>query len=120
MWCKENLIDFQITHIREMLAWAGHEPWPSMPVGRPAQASTNIGRLDTSHSKPGPAAVRRNTNVACVQQGAWSERWYSYVWNVMWGFVLTKSVSRIITKRPTYKSSIRPSSVQTAEALTTM
>jgi hypothetical protein len=26
MWCKENLIDFQITHIREMLAWAGHEP----------------------------------------------------------------------------------------------
>jgi len=40
--------------------------------------------------------------------------------SVTWGFVLTESVSRIITQSPTYKTSIRPSSVQTAEASTTM
>src|SRR5215475_10045423 len=27
--------DFRLTLIREMLVWAGHEPRPSMPVGRP-------------------------------------------------------------------------------------
>jgi len=41
--------DFRLTLIREMLAWSGHEPRPSMPVGRPASASNNTGRLDTSH-----------------------------------------------------------------------
>jgi len=46
--------DFRITLIREMLAWAGHEPRPSIPVGRPAPASTNIRRLDTCHSKHWP------------------------------------------------------------------
>jgi len=40
--------DFRPTLIREMLARSGYEPRPSMPVGRPAQTSTNIGRLDTS------------------------------------------------------------------------
>jgi len=53
--------DFQLTLIREMLARAGHEPQPSMPVGRPAQSSTNIGRLDTSHNKhwPGRSQTKR-------------------------------------------------------------
>jgi hypothetical protein len=37
-----------------------------------------------------------------------------------WGFVLTESVSRIITQSPAYKTSIRPSSIQTTEASTTM
>ena len=41
--------DFRLTLIREMLARAGHEPQPSMPIGRPAQASSNVGRLDTRH-----------------------------------------------------------------------
>ena len=40
--------NFQLTLIREMLAQAGHKPQPPMPVGRQAQASTNILRLDTS------------------------------------------------------------------------
>ena len=55
--------DFRLTLIREMLAWAGHEPWPSMPVGRPAQSSTNIGRLDTSHNKHWPG--RSQTKPRC-------------------------------------------------------
>ena len=46
--------DFCLTLIRKMLARSGHEPWPSMPVGRPAPASTNIGRLDTRHNKHWP------------------------------------------------------------------
>jgi hypothetical protein len=31
-----------------MLAQAGHEPQPSMPIERQAQASTNIWRQETS------------------------------------------------------------------------
>jgi len=46
--------DFRLTLIREMLVRAGHEPRPSMPVGRPAPASTNIARLDTLHNKHWP------------------------------------------------------------------
>jgi len=53
--------DFQLTLIREMLTRAGYEPRPSMPVGRPAQSSTNIGRLDRSHNKhwPGRSQTKR-------------------------------------------------------------
>jgi len=47
--------DFRPTLIREMLARSGCESRPSMPVGRPAQTSTNIGRLDTCHHKHWPA-----------------------------------------------------------------
>jgi len=50
--------DFRLTLIREMLARSGHEPRPSMPVGRPALTSTNIGRLDTRRNKHWPG---RNT-----------------------------------------------------------
>jgi len=50
--------DFRFTLIRQMLAQSGHEPRPSMPVGRPAPASANIGRLDTCHNKHWPG---RNT-----------------------------------------------------------
>ena len=35
-------------------------------------------------------------------------------------FVLTETVFRIITQRPTYKTSFHPSSIQTVEALTTI
>ena len=55
--------DFRLTLIREMLARAGHEPRPSMPVGRPAQTSTNIVRLDTRHNKHWP--VRNPTQRRC-------------------------------------------------------
>jgi len=40
--------DFHLTLIREMPARSGHELQTSMPMERPAPASTNIGRLDTS------------------------------------------------------------------------
>ena len=46
--------DFRLTLIRETLARSGHEPRPSMPVGRPTSASNNIGRLDTRHNKHWP------------------------------------------------------------------
>jgi len=46
--------DFRLTLIREMLARSGHEPRPSIPVGKPAPASTNIRRLDTRHNKHWP------------------------------------------------------------------
>jgi len=52
-----------------MLAWDGHEPRPFMPVGRPAQALTNIWRLDTSHNSNELAATTRNADVMCVWQG---------------------------------------------------
>jgi hypothetical protein len=65
MWWEENLTDFWLTLIREMLAQAGHEPRPSMPEGRPAQSCTNIGRLDTSHNKhwPGRSQTKRRCRV---------------------------------------------------------
>jgi hypothetical protein len=46
-----------------MLARAGHEPRPYMPVGRPAQTSTNIVRLGTRHNKHWP--VRSPTQRRC-------------------------------------------------------
>jgi len=58
--------DFRLTLIREMLARSGHEPRPSMPVGRPASASTNIGRLTRVTISTGQAAIPRNGEVACV------------------------------------------------------
>jgi len=62
--------DFRLTLIREMLALSGHGPRPSMPVGRPAPASTNIGRLDTSHNKhwPGRNSKQRHCCV-CSARG---------------------------------------------------
>ena len=55
--------DFRLTLIREMLARSGHEPQPSMPIGRPASASSNIGRLDTRHNKLWPGS--NNTKQRC-------------------------------------------------------
>jgi len=62
--------DFRLILIREMLAWAGHEPQPSLPVGRPAPASSNIGRLDTRHGKhwPGRSPSKRRCRV-CSARG---------------------------------------------------
>jgi hypothetical protein len=71
--CGEKKIshrDFRLTLIREMLARAGHEPRSSMPVGRPAPPSTNIGRLDTRHNKhwPGRNPTKRRCRV-CSARG---------------------------------------------------
>ena len=60
---RKSHTDFRLTHIREMLAWSGHEPRPSMPVGRPASASDNTGWLDTRHNKHWPG--RSNTKHRC-------------------------------------------------------
>ena len=57
--------DFRLTLVREMLAWAGHEPRPSKAVGRLALASANISRLDTCHNKhwPGCNPTKRRCRV---------------------------------------------------------
>jgi len=64
MWWEGNLTQrFSTRPIREMLAQSGHEPRPSMSVGRPASASNNTGRLDTHHNKHWPG--RSNTKRRC-------------------------------------------------------
>jgi len=62
--------DFRLTLVREMLAWAGHEPRPSKAVGRTALASPNISRLDTRHNKhwPGGNPTKRQCRV-CSEGG---------------------------------------------------
>jgi len=62
--------DFRLTLIREMLAWAGHEPQPSISAGRPAPLSSNIRRLDTRHGKhwPGRNSTKRRCRV-CSARG---------------------------------------------------
>ena len=47
---RKSLTDFQPTHIREMLVWAGHEPQPSIPVGRPAPASIHHNKHWPGHN----------------------------------------------------------------------
>jgi len=55
-----------LTLIKEMLEQSGHEPRPSMPVGRTAPASTNIRRLDTRHSKRRPGRNPKHRPLSCV------------------------------------------------------
>jgi len=68
MWCKENFTDFRLTIFTEMLARSGQEPLQSMPVGRPAPASTNIGWLDTRHNKHWPGRNRKQRS--CLMSSA--------------------------------------------------
>ena len=67
---RKSHTDFRLTLIREMLARAGQEPRPSMPVGRQTPASTIIGRLDTRHNKhwPGRSPTKRRCRV-CSAKG---------------------------------------------------
>ena len=107
--------DFRFTLIREMLAHSGHEPWPSMPVGRQASASNNTGRLDTRHNKHWPG--RSNTKWRCrVFSGGREANGDIQMWSVTWRFVLIESVLKISIQRPTCKTSIRPPSIQTGDA----
>ena len=66
---KISHTDFCLTLIRDKLACSGHEPRPSMPVGRPAPTSANIGRLDTRHSKhwPGHNPKQRRCHVCSAR-----------------------------------------------------
>ena len=69
--CGEKKVshrDFHLTLIREMVAWSGQEPQPSMPVGRPAPAS-NIGRLDTRHNKHWPGRNPKQQRCVCSARG---------------------------------------------------
>ena len=61
--------DFRLTLIREMMARAGQEPRPSMPVGRPASASKNIRRLDTCHNKHWPGRNQQKARCQVCSAG---------------------------------------------------
>jgi hypothetical protein len=84
--------NFRLTLIREMRARAGHELRPSMPVEKPAPASTtseNWIRVTISTRR---AAVTWNGYVACLQWRAWREQWCSNVSSVTWCFMWTETV----------------------------
>jgi len=68
-WEKISHRDFRLTLIRQMLAWSGHEPRPFLLVGRPAPASTNIGRLGTRHNKywPGRNPTKRRCRLCSAR-----------------------------------------------------
>jgi len=83
-----------------MLARSGHEPRPSMPVGRQAPASKTLEDRTNVTISTDLAAVTRNGDVACVQRGAWRKRWCSNVSSVTWRFVWTDFIFlRIITQK---------------------
>ena len=111
--------DFWLTLIREMLARSEHEPRPSMPVWRPASASNNTGRLDKRHKKhwPGHSNMKRRCCVRSVGGVKRTVIFRCVKCDVV--FVLTETVLKITTQRPNCKTSIHPSSIQTAEASTT-
>ena len=104
---KISFRDFRLTLIRDMLARAGNEPRPSMPVGRQAQTSTKIVRLDTRHNKHWPV---RNPNQRrchlCSARGATRSVKFKClsVLSVTWHFVWTKIVLSITTQKTTYKN----------------
>ena len=61
--------DFRLALVRDMLARAGYERRPLRPVGRPALASTNIGRLDTRHNEHWPGRNTRRRCRVCSARG---------------------------------------------------
>jgi len=86
-----------------MLAQSGHEPRPSMPVGRPATASINIQRLDTRNSKHWPGRNPKQQH----GRGVFSEGHdtnHAIGLSVTWRFVWTEVVLKITTQKTTYKT----------------
>ena len=105
----------------EIFNWlAGHEPRPSMPVGRTAPASTNIRRLDTGHCKhwPGHSPTKQRCCVCSVRGVTRTVMFRSVKCDV--APVWTEIVLQNTTQRTTYETSFHPSFVQTVEALTTV
>ena len=66
--------DFRFTPIREVLVRTGYEPWPSMPVRRPAPTSTNIGNW-ARHNKhrPGRSPTKRRCRLCSARDMTWTE-----------------------------------------------
>jgi hypothetical protein len=61
---------FRLALVREMLAWAGHDPQPSRRIGRRALTSANTGRLEACHNKHWPvcSTTKRRCRV-CSARG---------------------------------------------------
>ena len=112
--------DFRLTLIRVMLARAWHKPRPSTPVGRTAQASTNIERLDTRRSKHWPG--RNNTKRRCRMCSAGRDANIDVQMCQVWRGALCglKLFCRLPHTKTTCKTYFRSSSMQTVEASTTM
>jgi len=112
--------DFLLTLIREMLARSGHEPRPSMPVGRPAQTSANIRRLDTRHNKhwPGCNHKQRRRRV-CSERGMTRTTVLKCVKCDM-ALIVDQSCFEHYHTKKTYKTSFRSFSMETVGASTRM
>jgi len=65
MWWEEITQRFSTHPYQRDAGTGGHDPRTSMSVGRPAPASSNIGRLDTRHNKhrPGCNSSKRRCRV---------------------------------------------------------
>ena len=111
--------DFRLTLVREMLARAGHESWPSRAVGRPAPASANIGRMDTRHNKhwPGHDPTKRRCRVCSERGVTWTVRSKCVKCDV--ALCVDRTCFTII-QRTHSNNYFGPSSVQIAEVLTKM
>ena len=112
--------NLRLTLFRVMLARAWHEPRPSMPVGRKAQASTDIGRLDTRHNKhwPGRNNTKRRCRV-CSARGVTRTVIFRCV-KCDVALCVDRNCFADYHTQKQLMTFFRPSSVQTVEASTTM
>jgi len=112
--------DFCLTIIREILAQFGHKPRSSMPVGRPAPASTNIGRLDTRHNKHWPGRNPKQGHCRmCSVRGVTRTMLFKCV-KCDVALCVDRSFLKITTQKTTYKTYFLSFSVHTVGASTTM
>ena len=112
--------NFRITLIRKMLTRSGHEPRKSMPVGRPATASTNIGGLVTRHNKHWPdRSITKRRCRLCSATGVTRTVMFKRVNCDVMLCVDGNCLADYHTKG-SYKTSFLPSSLQTDEASTTI
>ena len=106
--------DFCLTLIREMLARSGHDPQPSIPVGRPTPASANIRRLDTHHKQPQAAVLSRVFSEGCdANRGI-------QMFKCAMVLIVDRSFLNITTQKTTYKTSFHSFSMETVGASTRM
>jgi len=107
--------DFRLTLLRDMLRRSGHEPQPTMPVGKPASASNNTGSLDTRHNTHWPGhSYKKRRFCLCSSGGVMRKLKLRRVKCDLELCVDRNSFEDNHTKS-NFKTSIRPSSIQRVE-----
>jgi hypothetical protein len=121
MWGKKiSHSDVRLTLNWEMPVWDGHEPWPSMPVGRPAPASTNIGRLDTRQNNHWSSCNPTKRRCPMCSAGGVTRTVMFKCVNCDVALCVDRNCFAYYTQKTIYKISFRPPSVQTVETSTTV